>query len=182
SSSLLTNVTGQPHAPKELHGQPREVVESTLREMGISEEDIKRVLSGPGEYNEGLLTRLTEDYVVMMEGLGVCNFYHHILNIHIDRWAELYSAATGIQMDSAGLLKAAARAIDLRKAFNIREGASKKDDTMPLRFMTEPLKVRDGTRPPYDRRKLDQLVTGYYEARGWDPEKGTLSAERLAEL
>jgi len=182
SSSLLTNVTGQSHSPRELYGQPREVVEATLRAMGISGEDMERVLSGPGEYNVGWLTRWTEDYVFAVECFGVCTFYHQLLNIDINTWAEIYSAATGLQMDGAGLLKAAARGFDIRKAFNIREGGSRKDDTMPRRFLTEPLKARGQMRPPYDSQKLDQMVTDYYEARGWDPEEGTVSPERLAEL
>jgi aldehyde:ferredoxin oxidoreductase len=37
-------------------------------------------------------------------------------------------------------------------------------------------------RPPYEKQKLDQMVTEYYEARGWDRDKGTLSPQRLAEL
>ena len=106
----------------------------------------------------------------MIECLGLCHFSYLIfdINVNANMWAEIYSAATGIPMDGEGLLKAAARGIDMRKAFNIREGASRKDDTMPSRFLTEPLKARDGMRPPYDSRKLDQMVTAYYEARGWD--------------
>ena len=85
-------------------------------------------------------------------------------------------------MDGEGLLKAAARGLDIRKAFNQREGVSRKDDTMPMRFLTEPLMVRGQMRPPYEKQKLDQMVTEYYEARGWDRDKGTLSPQRLAEL
>ena len=85
-------------------------------------------------------------------------------------------------MDGDGLLKAAARGLDLRKAFNLREGGSRKDDTMPRRFLTEPVKVRGQMHPPYDGQKLDEIVTEYYEARGWDPREGTISPERLTEL
>ena len=182
SSSLLTNVIGHSQDPRELYGQPPQVIETTLREMGISQRDMERVLSDSRGYNHGWLTRWTEDYAFVVECLGACNFYHQIVNIPVNLWAEIYSAATGIPMDGDGLLKAAARGLDLRKAFNLREGGSRKDDTMPRRFLTEPVKVRGQMRPPYDGQKLDEIVTEYYEARGWDPKDGILSPERLAEL
>jgi len=36
--------------------------------------------------------------------------------------------------------------------------------------------------PPFDPEYLDRLVTGYYAARSWDPQTGSLAPERLAEL
>ncbi len=182
SSSLLTNVIGHSHSPKELYGQSAEATELVLREMGICDDDLARVLSGPSGRHLGWVTRWTEDYAFAVECLGLCNFYQHALNIKVGRLAEIYSAATGMPMDGEGLLKAAARGLDIRKAFNQREGVSRKDDTMPMRFLTEPLMVRGQMRPPYEKQKLDQMVTEYYEARGWDRDKGTLSPQRLAEL
>ncbi len=179
--SMITNLIG--HAPgiRMLLGKPREKVERTLRRMGISDHDLEHVLSDPGDYSVGWLTRWTEDYTFSLECLGVCTFdFNQTLGIHA--WAEVYSAATGIQMDGEGLLKAAARGLDVKKAFNIREGASRKDDTMPERFLTESIQFRGEMRPPFDSTYLDQLVTDYYTARGWDPHEGTLPARRLAEI
>ena len=90
----------------------------------------------------------TEDYAFAVECLGLCNFYQHALNIKVGRLAEIYSAATGMPMDGEGRLKAAARGLDIRKAFNQREGVSRKDDTMPMRFLTESLMVRGQMRHP----------------------------------
>lgn len=100
----------------------------------------------------------------------------------MDTWAEVYSAATGIEMDGPGLLQASARGIDMRRAFNIREGAARKDDTIPQRFMTESVKVQGETRSPFESEDLDAEVEGYYMARGWDLPEGTVSNKRLAEL
>jgi aldehyde:ferredoxin oxidoreductase len=100
----------------------------------------------------------------------------------ISSWTIFTTSWAGVRLSSTSLLKAAARGLDLRKAFNLREGGSRKDDTMPRRFLTEPVKVRGQMRPPYDGQKLDEIVTEYYEARGWDPREGILSPERLAEL
>jgi len=179
--SVITNVIGHAPGVSLLYGKSREKVERTLKRMGISDNDLERVLSGPGDYNVGWLTRWTEDHAFSLECLGVCTFDFN-QRLGIDAWAEVYSAATGIQTDGEGLMKAAARGLDLKKAFNIQEGASRKDDAMPERFLRESVQFHGEMRPPFDNRYLDQVVTDYYTARGWEPQEGTLSPERIAEL
>jgi aldehyde:ferredoxin oxidoreductase len=179
--SVITNVTGHATGVRLLLGQPRGKVERNLRHMGISDEDLTRVLSGPGDYSIAWLTKWNEDYTFALESLGVC-FFDYNQTLGVNHWAEVYSAATGLETDAEGLLKAAARGLDIRKAFNVREGASRKDDTIPRRFLTEPIQFRGETRPPFDSAYLDQLVTDYYAARGWNPQDGSPSADRLAEI
>jgi len=180
-ASVLTNVIGHTSGVVEVYGQPRDIVQDTVREMGMSEEDMERVFSGPGEYNFARLTRWAEDYGLVMNSLGICAF-DPFQRLDINVWAEAYSAATGIRVDAAGLLKAAGRGADIRKAFNNQEGASRRDDTMPSRFLTESLKVGEKVYPPVDKEHLDRVITEYYEERGWDPHEGTLAPQRLAEL
>ena len=176
----LTNVIGHTAGVRMLYGKSRDKVERALRHVGISEGDLQSILSGPGEYNVGRLTKWCEDYAFVLECLGLCHFHSQMFDI--DLWGEVYSAATGIDMDGDALLKAAARGLDVRKAFNIREGASRKDDTMPERFLTEPIRVGEETHPPFDREYMNGLITQYYEARGWDPDEGNVSSSRLADL
>lgn len=127
------------------------------------------------------LTKWAEDYGFVLECLGLCQM-DWFQRFDISVWAELYSAATGIDIDAAGLLKSAARRRDMRKAFNIRDGATRKDDRMPKRFLTESIMVGEAVRPPLDSAYIDGLMTEYYQERGWDPQEGTLSPERMAEL
>ena len=157
---------------------------SRLRQLGMSEEDMERVFSGPEGYNLVRLTKWTEDYAFVLECLGLCQ-WDIFQAVGINAWAEVYSAATGIEMDGAALLKAAARGYDVRQTFNTREGASRKDNAMPKRFLTEPLKplnIRNEIRPPVDSAYVERVITEYYEERGWDPQEGTLTPERLAEV
>jgi aldehyde:ferredoxin oxidoreductase len=51
---------------------------------------------------------------------------------------ELICSVTGIDMDENKLLTAGERIVNLEKAFNIREGWTRKDDTLPQRVLTEP--------------------------------------------
>jgi aldehyde:ferredoxin oxidoreductase len=70
------------------------------------------------------------------------------------------------------------------RCFNIREGFDRKDDTLPKRFLSEPLQggIRDGERI----RKPDAVMDEYYAARGWDrngiPTKETLVRLGLGEM
>lgn len=53
--------------------------------------------------------------------------------------ADLISATTGMQTDTAGLLKAGERFWNLRKLYTSRRGFSRRDDTLPARLLNEPL-------------------------------------------
>jgi aldehyde:ferredoxin oxidoreductase len=129
----------------------------------------------------GRLTKWAEDYSFVLECLGFCQ--HGVYQAFgIDRWAEFYSAATGIELDSKGLLAAAGHGRDIRKAFNLREGATRQDDRIPRRFLKESLRVGDTVHPPLNPADLDAWITDYYEERGWDPHDGTVNPRRLAEL
>jgi aldehyde:ferredoxin oxidoreductase len=73
---------------------------------------------------------------------------------------------------------------NLERCFNIREGFSRKDDTLPKRMYTEPL--QGGLRDGEVIRKPDVIIDEYYEARGWDkdgiPTKATLKRLGLEEI
>jgi aldehyde:ferredoxin oxidoreductase len=180
--SLLTNATGHSsHINQTLFGMTRDRLVRYCRRLGMSDQDMERVLTGPAGYNPARLTRWAEDYSFVLECLGMCqmDFYQRF---DIGLWAELYSAATGIDIDGAGLLEAAARGRDMRKAFNVREGATRSDDRMPARFLSESIEVGDGLRPPLGSSYIDGLITEYYQERGWDPRTGDLTPEKTAAL
>ncbi len=179
--SMITNSIGHASGVRELYGEPAPKIARVLEKMGIPAEDIDKVFAGPEGCDMGWLTRLTEDYTFALECLGVCTFPFN-QRFDIGTWAQVYTSATGFKMEGKELLAAAARGLDLRKAFNLREGASRRNDTMPTRFLSEPVHLQDEVRPPFDRERLDRLVSDYYAARGWDPQTGEMSPERLEEL
>ncbi len=148
--------------------------ERICRRIGMPERVINEVVKNP-EGNVGRVTKWLEDYNETMEALGLCQ-HPPFVRFSIDIWAEIYSALTGIPMKPEDLLNAAAKTWDLKRAFNLREGASRKDDAMPGRFMVEPLKVGDKMHDAWDQRYVDEMITQYYEERGWDPKEGTPDA------
>jgi aldehyde:ferredoxin oxidoreductase len=56
---------------------------------------------------------------------------------------------------------------NLERLFNLREGFGRNDDTLPRRFLSEPL-----TTGPTKGQvvELDKMLDEYYRARGWDNE------------
>ena len=76
------------------------------------------------------------------------------------------------------------RVINLAKAFNVREGFTRADDTLPKRLMEEPLKAGASKGEVIAKADLDLMLNEYYTARGWDvttgvPTRGKLEALRL---
>jgi len=67
--------------------------------------------------------------------------------------------------------------------FNIREGFSRKDDTLPERYFTEPtpvgLPIVKGKK--IDTNAFEKLLDEYYVLHGWD-EKGYPKKETLESL
>ena len=179
--SLITSVIGHAPGGAFLYELPRDALEDRLRQFSMPEDIQEQVLSHLDQKDIGWLSRCGEDFAYALNALGVCVF-DMMQMLSLQAWADLYTAATGIETNPAGLLAAAARGTDIEKAFNVREGASREDDTVPDRFIKESIKVKGGMRPPVEHAFINKLVTDYYRARGWDPQEGTLSPERIAEL
>jgi len=108
--------------------------------------------------------------------LGMCLFvpwtYKQII--------EAMEAVTGKPSSSWKLMKAAERGLALERIFNIRQGFSAADDTLPERFFTAPSEgPLKNTR--IDPEKLSEAQKYYYQMLGWDL-SGVPTAARLAEL
>jgi aldehyde:ferredoxin oxidoreductase len=89
-------------------------------------------------------------------------------------------AITGWPMSYWKLMKAVERGITIARIFNLREGLTAKDDTLPRRFFTSP---SEGPLKGViiDPEKLEQAQRVYYQMLGWD-ESGVPTFGRLVEL
>ncbi|BDU71679.1 aldehyde ferredoxin oxidoreductase family protein [Mesoterricola silvestris] len=78
----------------------------------------------------------------------------------LDTWL---SRITGLRFTPGHLQEIGARIFNLERMYNLREGLTGADDTLPERILREPLfKGMDSGHP------LDQLLPRYYRIRGWD--------------
>ena len=93
---------------------------------------------------------------------------------------SITNAVTGWETSVLELSKVGERAINLMRIFNIREGLTVKDDTLPERFY-HPQTSGSLSETSVDKDKLHEAVQTYYGMMGWNHE-GHPSLEKLQEL
>ena len=93
-------------------------------------------------------------------------------------YARLLSKATGVTFTPEDFLLLGERVWNLERLFNLREGFTKEDDTLPRRFLEEPL-LEGSTKGQVV--ELEQMLDEYYRFRGWDDE-GRPTPRKLAQL
>jgi len=128
----------------------------------------------------GRLVADAEDLYVIFDSIILCKFSRGIWKGY-DDIAKLYTITTGIQCTGIDLQLAADRINQLGRIYNIREGLTRADDSVPPRIMNDPIPsgVAKGAR--VSKEDLDILLDGYYEARGWTP-AGVPKVEKLKEV
>jgi aldehyde:ferredoxin oxidoreductase len=98
-------------------------------------------------------------------------------------FGKMLAAATGIDQfaDYDYIWKAGGRIVNLERAFNVREGFGRQQDTLPQRILTEPLHTQGAPGEGQIVRELDKFLDAYYQLRGWTKE-GIPSPQKLEEL
>jgi len=119
-----------------------------------------------------------EDALTMFDLTGTCKFMGLMLDAK--EWVDLVSAVTGLPFGVEDFRKTGERAVNLSRAFNMRDGFSRADDTLPARLTAEPMP--EGPAQGHVISELDSLLDYYYEARGWDKATGKPLPEKLQEL
>ena len=129
----------------------------------------------------GRITMDGEDFGAVLDSLIWCKFLRKAFDDMYEESAEIYELVTGWTMRADDLKLAGERVNNLKKAFNIREGWNRADDTLPARVLEEPLAdgVAKGVGLTPD--DLDMMIRAYYDARGWTQD-GLIPASKLREL
>lgn len=96
--------------------------------------------------------------------------------------ATLMEAVTGFSFTPEEVEKVGERLNNLAKAFNVREGFTRADDTFPERLMTEPLKAGASKGHMISKDDLKRMLDEYYTVRGWTLETGAPTRAKLTEL
>jgi aldehyde:ferredoxin oxidoreductase len=122
------------------------------------------------------IVKLLQDVTAAVDCLVLCRFTQFAMRI--DQYAALLSAAVGRTYTEDDFKRVGERVWNLERWFNVRAGFSRKDDTLPPRFLKEPLKEGNSRGRVVE---LERMLTEYYEVRGWDSE-GRPTEEKLREL
>jgi aldehyde:ferredoxin oxidoreductase len=131
--------------------------------------------------SRGWLVAEGEDQEALLDSLVLCKFVRGCFADFYGEVAAILSAVTGFDLTAEELRRAAERITNLKKAFNIREGWRREDDTLPPRILNDALSDGAAQGVGLSRSELDLMVDGYYRAREWTPD-GLIPEAKLREL
>lgn len=120
-------------------------------------------------------TKVFQDLTAVIDSLGLCLFTSFALGA--PDYAQMYSAATGVETTPEEILKKGERIWNMEKMFNLEAGITPEMDTLPKRLLEEP--VSEGPSKG-EVTHLDIMLPEYYKVRGWAD--GVPSDEKLIEL
>jgi len=134
---------------------------------------------GKGTY-EVQVQRMTTfmDTMIMCRMLEVIFGLTGITEDHV----RLVKVVTGMDFSIDDLKDIADRIWTLERAFNIREGEDRSSDTLPWRFINEPIPSGPSKGKYIPEDLLNSLLDETYKERGWDLKTGLPTKETLERL
>lgn len=118
-----------------------------------------------------------QNLMCIYDSINCCKFII-FGGIALEELCEILKLTTGFDYKKEEILKIGEGMFNLKRLYNSKCGISRKDDTLPKRFLTQ--KREDGKSadklPP-----LEEMLDDYYILRGWD-NNGIPSKEKIDEL
>ena len=159
------HITGYIQAPAFLNMPFLIVEESTIEDVFVENP------------KEAKVVKDLEDALTFFDCAGGCKFMG--LSLAAEEWVELIAHATGWKFGVDEFRKTGERVVNLARAYNIREGLTPADDSLPKRLLEDPLPEGPAAGHVNDPAPL---LEAYYEFRGWDKATGKPTPEKLREL
>ena len=164
----------------------------------LPEPVLRKIYSQPHPYN-GPLSSDYRDYegkpyqvlwhelcYMAVDMIGMCKFHTVFLSPNMpnfEEFSKMIRLNTGLELSAEEIWACADRAYTLERLFNLREGATRKDDWLVDRYFDEPtpigLDIVRGRR--IDREKFKAMLDEYYQIHQWD-ENGIPKPETLKKL
>ncbi len=112
-----------------------------------------------------------EDRAALMDSLILCKFLRGVLTDYYEDMAEMLQLVAGFDVTAAELQQTAKRIVTAKKWYNIRQGWTPEEDTLPKRFLTDRLPDDSGPSAGavLSAERLQALIEAYNVARGWEP-------------
>ncbi len=146
--------------------------------LGIIEAVPARELSARKARNYAVL----ENWNSFEKTIGICFFGPAPRSfIPVEDVLTAVRAASGWDVGIEDLLRIGERATNLARLFNVREGFTRRDDTLPERLF-QPLENGALAGVAVPRDEFEQAMTALYEFKGWDPVTTIPARARLREL
>ncbi len=134
------------------------------------------------ETYKAMATVVTEKVYTIRDSLIVCWYTCSWPPIFwVEDFAPLLASVTGEAAfdDPEELMRIGARLVTLKRCFNVREGITRKDDTLPKRFTDEPMPSGPSGGQTVN---LNPMLDEYYSLYGWDVATGIPTRKCLHDL
>ncbi len=198
AEAYVINVKGQPfpmHEGRTRHGQALGYAVSPTgadHMHNVWDEGFARDPVGEGAYNVGVYEPIpptvlnaakvraytnTANWTWLKNSLGLCAF----IPWSDDQVIEIVRAITGWKVSKWELAKVGERGVTMARLFNLREGLTRADDTLPARMSNYHVTATLNEKPVMPE-VLDEAVTLFYGMMGWDPQTGVPTDGKLHEL
>src|SRR5919107_912561 len=105
----------------------------------------------------------TEDRAAVMDSMILCKFLRGVFTEPWPEWAGLLRGVTGWDVTGDELLATAKRIVLAKRMFNLREGWTPADDTLPPRFLSESLEMSSGRSATLSEATLRDMVATYFQ-------------------
>ncbi|HEX5809321.1 MAG TPA: aldehyde ferredoxin oxidoreductase C-terminal domain-containing protein, partial [Anaerolineales bacterium] len=115
-----------------------------------------------------------QDWRTVFNSIVMCIF----ANTDPEMQVKLINAACGLDWTLEELMRCGERGWNLKRAINNRMGLTRANDKLP-KALLEPFPEGGSTGYVPD---ISGMLQAYYEARGWDPETGKPTCDRLRRL
>jgi aldehyde:ferredoxin oxidoreductase len=121
-----------------------------------------------------------ENALTFFDLAGCCKFMGMLLKA--EEWVDLVANATGWEFGVDDFRKTGERVYNLIRAYNVREGITRADDSLPARLHEDPLPEGPAEGQVLSLEKFNNYLDAYYDFRGWDKETGKPTLEKLEQL
>jgi aldehyde:ferredoxin oxidoreductase len=125
----------------------------------------------------------TQNFTALDDSLTQCRFasergFGGVIN---ENYVKMIHAVTGWDVTLGELERIGERIYNLERAFNCREGVSRKDDALPYRTSQEMIPQGPSKGMSTPPEEFEGMLEEYYRLRGWDP-NGIPTGEKLMAL
>jgi aldehyde:ferredoxin oxidoreductase len=154
-------------------GMSKTPLPKDLLELGVYETVAQTDLSGQKVYAYTTVS----NWQWLLNTVSVCMF----IPWSRDQVVGLVKAIAGWQTNVWELLKAGERGVTMARIFNLREGMTRADDTLPKRMQAFHV-TKTINEKPVTPQALDEAITQFYTLMGWDAKTGVPAVATLREL
>ena len=121
-----------------------------------------------------------EDRSAVMDSLILCKFVRGVFADFFAEATELLEAVTGWDITADELHQVGRRVIASKRAFNLREGWTRSEDTLPASLLTDGPDTDDA--PGLPKKRLEGMIDAYYRERAEESRGVFLPSEPTAAI